>query len=105
VLALGGPAMADHGVEEAQADRQGSDGGPHPTRRAGRRRLTAARTSFRGLTHLSPAGEARMVDVSAKRETAREAVAHAVLRMTRATLRTIRLGNAPKGDVLGVART
>jgi cyclic pyranopterin phosphate synthase len=46
-----------------------------------------------------------MVDVSAKPETAREAVARAVLRMTPATLRTIRLGNAPKGDVLGVART
>ena len=46
-----------------------------------------------------------MVDVSAKPETAREAVARATLRMRPATLRTIRLGNAPKGDVLGVART
>ncbi len=46
-----------------------------------------------------------MVDVSIKAETVREAVARAVLRMSPATLRTIRLGNAPKGDVLGVART
>jgi cyclic pyranopterin monophosphate synthase len=46
-----------------------------------------------------------MVDVSGKAETAREAVAHATLRMARTTLRAIRLGNAPKGDVLGVART
>lgn len=46
-----------------------------------------------------------MVDVSTKRETVREAVARAVLRMAPATLRAIRLGNAPKGDVLGVART
>jgi cyclic pyranopterin phosphate synthase len=46
-----------------------------------------------------------MVDVSAKPETAREAVARATLHMARATLRRIRLGNAPKGDVLGVART
>jgi cyclic pyranopterin monophosphate synthase len=46
-----------------------------------------------------------MVDVSPKPETVREAVAHAVLRMARETLRIIRLGNAPKGDVLGVART
>ena len=46
-----------------------------------------------------------MVDVSAKAETVREAIAHATLRMTRATVRLIRLGNAPKGDVLGVART
>ena len=61
--------------------------------------------SFRGLTHLSPEGDARMVDVSGKAETAREAVAHAVVRMARTTLRLIRLGNAPKGDVLGVART
>lgn len=61
--------------------------------------------SFRGLTHLTPAGAARMVDVSAKAETSREAVARAVLRMTSTTLALIRLGNAPKGDVLGVART
>ncbi len=45
-----------------------------------------------------------MVDVSGKRETAREAVARAVLRMKPGTLRVIRRGNAPKGDVLGVAR-
>ena len=46
-----------------------------------------------------------MVDVSGKQETVREAVARAVIRMTPATLRVIRRGNAPKGDVLGVART
>ena len=46
-----------------------------------------------------------MVDVSGKRETAREAVARAIVRMKPATLRVIRRGNAPKGDVLGVART
>jgi cyclic pyranopterin phosphate synthase len=46
-----------------------------------------------------------MVDVSAKPETAREAVARAVIRMRPATLRAVRAGNAPKGDVLGIART
>jgi cyclic pyranopterin phosphate synthase len=46
-----------------------------------------------------------MVDVSSKPETAREAVARAVLRMRPATLRAVQKGNAPKGDVLGVART
>ena len=46
-----------------------------------------------------------MVDVSAKAETVREAVARGVLRMAPATLKVIREGNAPKGDVLGVART
>ncbi len=45
-----------------------------------------------------------MVDVSAKTETVREAIARAVIKMTPATLRAVRLGNAPKGDVLGVAR-
>ena len=45
-----------------------------------------------------------MVDVSDKRETVREAVARAVIRMRPATLRAVRRGNAPKGDVLGVAR-
>jgi cyclic pyranopterin monophosphate synthase len=46
-----------------------------------------------------------MVDVSAKAETPREAVARAVIKMRPATLRAVRRGNAPKGDVLGVART
>ena len=46
-----------------------------------------------------------MVDVSGKAETSREAVARAVLKMKPATLRAVRRGNAPKGDVLGVART
>jgi cyclic pyranopterin phosphate synthase len=46
-----------------------------------------------------------MVDVSAKAETPREAVARAVLKMRPSTLRAVRRGNAPKGDVLGVART
>jgi cyclic pyranopterin phosphate synthase len=46
-----------------------------------------------------------MVDVSAKAETPREAVARAVIKMKPATLRLVRRGNAPKGDVLGIART
>jgi cyclic pyranopterin phosphate synthase len=46
-----------------------------------------------------------MVDFSAKAETPREAVARAVLKMRPSTLRAVRRGNAPKGDVLGVART
>ncbi|HEY7517679.1 MAG TPA: cyclic pyranopterin monophosphate synthase MoaC [Methylomirabilota bacterium] len=57
------------------------------------------------MTHLSSRGDARMVDVSAKAETPREAVARAVLKMRPSTLRAVRRGNAPKGDVLGVART
>ena len=70
-----------------------------------RPRKAAGDDGFRGLSHLSAGGEARMVDVSAKPETAREAVARATLRMKPATLRAVRAGNAPKGDVLGTART
>ena len=57
------------------------------------------------LSHYDRAGRASMVDVSAKPETVREAIARARLKMLPATLRAIREGNAPKGDVLGVART
>ncbi len=60
---------------------------------------------FRGLSHLTPGGDARMVDVSAKAETVREAVARATLKMKAATLAAIRAGQLAKGDVLGVART
>ena len=60
---------------------------------------------FLGLSHLTPSGEARMVDVSPKRETAREALAQVVVKMRAATLHAIRAGQLAKGDVLGVART
>jgi cyclic pyranopterin phosphate synthase len=46
-----------------------------------------------------------MVDVSAKSETAREAVARATLKVKAATLAAVRAGQMAKGDVLGVART
>lgn len=46
-----------------------------------------------------------MVDVSAKAETAREAVARATLKVKPATLVAVRAGQMAKGDVLGVART
>jgi len=60
---------------------------------------------FRGLTHLTRAGDARMVDVSVKAETVREAVARVTLKMKAPTLAAIRAGQLAKGDVLGVART
>ena len=55
------------------------------------------------LTHFSEAGRARMVDVSAKAETQRVAVASGVLRMQPGTLERIRSGSISKGDVLTVA--
>ena len=55
------------------------------------------------LTHLDARGQARMVDVSAKPETAREAVAEGLVVMAPATLALAREG-AAKGDVMAVAR-
>ncbi len=56
------------------------------------------------LTHLDESGAARMVDVGAKRETARTAIAEGRIRMSPDALAAIRSGNAPKGDVLAAAR-
>lgn len=46
----------------------------------------------------------RMVDVSAKEETRREARAGAFVRLSPATLEAVRAGKVPKGDVLSAAR-
>jgi cyclic pyranopterin monophosphate synthase len=56
------------------------------------------------LTHLDPSGRARMVDVGAKPSTERRAVAEAVVRVSRSTAALVAAGDAPKGDVVGVAR-
>ena len=56
------------------------------------------------LTHLDDAGRAHIVDVSEKAVTAREATARACVRMQSTTLEAILGGDAPKGDVLAVAR-
>jgi cyclic pyranopterin phosphate synthase len=55
-------------------------------------------------THLDERGRARMVDVSSKPQTVREATASAAVRMKKQTLKLIREGGVPKGDVLAVAR-
>jgi cyclic pyranopterin phosphate synthase len=56
------------------------------------------------LTHLDAAGRARMVDVGAKPATERRAVAQAVVRVSAETAQKVLAGDAPKGDVIGVAR-
>jgi len=56
------------------------------------------------LTHVDIKGEARMVDVSAKAATMREAVAEGRVVMSKSTLELIVAGNSKKGDVLGTAR-
>ena len=56
------------------------------------------------LSHVDDAGRARMVDISAKADTAREAVARGTVRMQPETLALIQSGGVAKGDVIAVAR-
>lgn len=58
----------------------------------------------KSLTHIDTQGNARMVDVGAKAETQRVAIASGRITMTAPALAAIRAGDAPKGDVLGTAR-
>lgn len=61
-------------------------------------------TPVNKLTHIGASGEAHMVDVSAKDDTARVALAEGRVVMAAQTLALILSGDAKKGDVLGVAR-
>jgi cyclic pyranopterin monophosphate synthase len=56
------------------------------------------------LTHLDEHGNTRMVDVGDKSPTERSARARAIVRMSAETAARVRDGDAPKGNVLGVAR-
>jgi cyclic pyranopterin phosphate synthase len=56
------------------------------------------------LSHVDRRGRARMVDVSPKQVTEREAVARGEVTMAPATLRQVAAGTLPKGDVLVVAK-
>jgi len=56
------------------------------------------------LSHVDDSGEAKMVDVSGKAETARTARATGAIRMRPETLEAILTAQIKKGDVLGVAR-
>ncbi|MBH0053198.1 cyclic pyranopterin monophosphate synthase MoaC [Salinibacterium sp. SWN139] len=56
------------------------------------------------FTHLNSAGKARMVDVTAKTPTVREATAEGFVRCSPVIIDALRAGNAPKGDILAVAR-
>jgi cyclic pyranopterin phosphate synthase len=58
----------------------------------------------RGLTHIDAAGRPRMVDVSRKPDTEREAVAKGVVRMQASTFQLIKRGGTAKGDVLSIAQ-
>lgn len=56
------------------------------------------------FTHLDDNGDARMVDVTAKEVTVRQATATGRVRMSPSVIASIRGGDMPKGDVLAVAR-
>jgi cyclic pyranopterin phosphate synthase len=56
------------------------------------------------LTHIDESGHARMVDVSGKDVTAREARASGRVRLSDAAIAALRAGQVPKGDALAVAR-
>ena len=57
-----------------------------------------------GLTHIDESGHARMVDVSGKDVTAREARASGRVLLSAAAIAALRAGAVPKGDALAVAR-
>ena len=56
------------------------------------------------LTHMDESGRPRMVDVTRKPDTHREAVARGTVRMQAATLNLLKKGKLAKGDVLSVAK-
>jgi cyclic pyranopterin monophosphate synthase len=61
-------------------------------------------SSQQRLTHVDDRGAARMVDVSDKQPSTREAVASGILRTTEEVVRLLRAEQLPKGDALATAR-
>ncbi len=61
-------------------------------------------TDDKKFTHFDDSGNARMVDVSAKIDTTREATAHGTITMSPECFALVKQGSIAKGDVLGVAR-
>ena len=59
---------------------------------------------MQSLSHLDEQGRARMIDVGAKADTAREAVARGLVIMKPETLKLVAEGGISKGEVLSVAR-
>jgi cyclic pyranopterin phosphate synthase len=66
--------------------------------------MARKRVAKKKLSHYDRAGRVQMVDVSAKPATARRAVAHAFIRMQRATMASVRRLKSPKGNPLEIAR-
>jgi cyclic pyranopterin phosphate synthase len=61
-------------------------------------------SSQQRLTHVDDRGAARMVDISDKQSSTREAVASGILRTTEEVVRLLRAEQLPKGDALATAR-
>jgi len=93
---------------------KGSFNACYDTRSNDRLSLSAAMTASKtanlpadanqGLTHFDQGGQAHMVDVGAKQDTHRVAIASGIISMKPETLAVIQSGTAKKGDVLGIAR-
>lgn len=66
--------------------------------------MVPSKTEKINLSHLDGTGQVRMVDVSAKAVTHREACASAMVRMTGEVLDALMQGSLPKGDALATAR-
>ena len=88
-------------VEEAKKQ---ADSGVRERPRQTPQVATAAAPARPRLTHLDESGVARMVDVGAKPETRRVAVARGRVEMADDTLQLIRSNGFQKGDVIGIAR-
>ena len=88
-------------VEEAKKH---ADAGHHDRFRQSSAVATATAPTRPRLTHLDESGAARMVDVGAKPETKRVAVARGRVEMADDTLQLIRSNGFEKGDVVGIAR-
>ena len=79
-------------------------GGAAPGPAPGKAEAPQAQPEPAALSHVDADGKARMVDVSAKPDTARDAVAVGTVTMRPETLALILQGKVPKGDVFTVAR-
>jgi len=75
-----------------------------PARDSAGRRGPAGPPPAAALTHVDESGHARMVDVSGKDVTVREARATGRVLLSPAAVAALRAGEVPKGDALGVAR-
>jgi cyclic pyranopterin phosphate synthase len=95
------PSLASGELRLGKPGRRAKAAAPKLARRAGQRRRAKVPAA---LSHLDAEGRVRMVDVSAKPVTEREATARGRIRISAAALDRIRAGRIAKGDPLQAAR-